>query len=254
MEDWEDIVTRALLEIGVVEGSETPESHLIDEGIKQAKEMLEQWSIEGLLNVGTKETTYTIPANATSKLLIEEGTAAVDTDGLPLRFVDVAFKSDGDNSYSYSLNRLDGDNFFASNFQRDEEEGNPTFYYYDITKENGGEMLFDLKLPEGGELKFIYRPILDTAITKTTNFNLPIGYKAAVRLNLAVWMASSAGIESGNLSAITIHNARQTKTQLPKLNWSKQGQTKLERAALQNGRRSGWTSYGRWNRSFEEYR
>ena len=236
MATWQDLVNRSLVELGVVEGGEDAESHLVDEGIRIAKELLDMWSIEGFLDAGVAETEYTVPSGATSSLNVYKGTGAVSTTGLPLRFLTISYYPAGDAKPDRVLKHLDSITYFSSNFDRDQERKDPNCYFYDILKGGGGKLFFDYALPQNAKLGLIYESGHATSFTKTSDVELPIGYEYAFRLNLAVAMASGTGIKGGELSTVTVVEARQAKKELRKLGMSGEGRTIYDQGVLQNPR------------------
>jgi len=267
MGTYQDLIQRALYEIGVLEGGAlgsggSVETHLLNEGLKILIEMLDEWSLEGLLSPGTLEHEVTIKSS-TSKATLTIGPVDKGTDedsdsddvapdilapDVPFSISHIQYRSgSGGNcaliaaSESTYLDRQD-------EFDSIDE---PFLYWY------SPEVPF-------GKLRLNAKPAVSDKLVITTpkyligqNASLSDkgdflrGYQKAIRLNLAVLMASSTGIKGGKLSAITMREAEKSKRLLKTVNIGRFGQTKFDAGALSNHYK---LSYGRYyGRNFNQY-
>ena len=245
MAKYKDIISRALLEIGVVEGGETPEAHLLTEGFNQLKEMLDQWALEGLLVPGVSEYTYTFTSNPAATLTIgpAAGSPDITTPDVPYRIMHVEYNS---NSYdgTYPLEAITGQIFLDNQQYYETGSDDPPSLYWYIPELPIGQIRLNTK-PTTGDKIVITTPKHLMVGTETTESeaNVLRGYEKAIRLNLAIELASSTGVRGQQLSPITVMNAKMAKDELALLNAQRLGQSRLESAALMNSRR--YTQGGR---------
>ena len=240
MAKYKDIISRALLEIGVVEGGEEPEAHLLTEGFSQLREMLDQWALEGLLVPGVSEYTHTF-TNDSAAGTITIGPAAsnptITVSDVPYRIDHIEYTSTI-RQFSYPLEVLSGQLFLDNQqYYQDAVNDPPTLYWY-IPELPAGQIRFNV-IPTVSDKIVITAPKHLLTGTETTESEAVFlrGYEKAIRLNLAVELASSTGIRGQQLSPVTVHNAKMAKEEVALLNAQRLGQSRLEQGALMNSRR-----------------
>ena len=254
---YSTIIERALLEIGVVAGGETPEAHLLNEGMLQLREMLDAWSIEGLLSPGTEDYEIEFDADNISSVLTI-GPVVDPSDPPSIKAADIPFSiihiEYGTNGETYPLyprspaNFLDDQQYFDGGY-----EGSPIYYWYEPDHPYGKIRLNSSPVSGESLTVTVKKYLISDGVGLTDNPQFLRGYERAIRLNLAVEMASSNGIKGGQLSPLTIMNAKDSKVDLMAVNVQRKGQAKVELAALGNSRRLGGAYGEHHNRVWATY-
>lgn len=235
MATWNDIIKRAFLEIGVLEGGEEPEAHLVTEGLAQLKEMLDHWALEGLLVLGSDQINHVFAPGAGKTLTI--GPAAnnptITAPVVPYRINHIQF---GSSDRSWPLSALSKDVYLDQQNRYEGVEEPPYAYWYEPNTPVGTLHLDNA--PDAGTRLTITseKYLIDLAAGADDEADLFRGYTLTVRLNLAVLLASSHGVKGGQLSPLTVKGARDGKDVIRTIVFSRSGQSKHEKAALQNSR------------------
>ena len=248
MATWKQLISRSLIEIGVLEGGEIAESHLLNEGLNLVQEMLDQWALEGLLSTGVLTYEYTFGPNPTRELTIgptaNNVQADIVTQNVPYTIIHLQYRGAG--SDAYPIRPVSVNAWLDSQVDDDTATSeSPSVYWYEPDHPHG-KLALDRRPSPGDRLTLTTEKyIIPDNIRLNDEINLLRGYQKAIRLNLAVEMASSNGIKGGQLSPVTLRNASEAKKEVKKLNIQRHGQAKLDRAALSSGRTySGNTGSG----------
>ena len=238
MATWKDLISRSLIEIGVLEGGEVAEGHLLREGLNLVTEMLDQWALEGFLSSGILRHTYTFPPNSNSNIVtigptVNGEVADIPTENVPYNIVHLQYDGGSD---PVTLRAVSVNVWLNSQVSQEGVSDPPTSYWYEPDHPHGRLSLNNI--PTGGTTLTLTteKYLIPNEIRLTDEIRLLRGYQKAIRLNLAVEMASSNGIKGGQLSPVTLKNAMDAKKEVKKLNIQRQGQATLDRAALSSGR------------------
>ena len=229
------MVNRSLLELGVVEGGELAEQHQLDEGLLLAREMLDQWALDGLLVPGHTLTEHTIGATPRFKLSIGPTNADITLENVPVSIQNIRYNSQQSNFFSYSLRAVSADFWLEEESNSDDYP--PRAYWYSPELPNG-IIRFDASLRAGDKITIATdNYLVNSALSLDSVATFLPGYQSAIRLNLALEMASSNGIRGANLSPITVLKAQETKRNIRKSNLQHSGQTKFDLASQSNAQR-----------------
>ena len=244
MTTYRSLIEGALAEIGVLAGDESAEQHSLDDGLKRLKKMLESWVIEGLLSTEQSQQQYTV---ATAKRAITIGpgssTSAADitVDDTPFRIISITYD---DGKARYVVDQTSQKNYNERDTDPTPETDPPAYYYYD-PDDDRGTIRFNTKLPVGSVLTVRFDNYLapDNAALDH-NIHLPRGYGDAIEYNLAVRLAPSHGVKEGQLTSLTVREAKNLKTNLKLANFGT-GNSSFETAVKGANIQSGlYGSYG----------
>ena len=203
---WNDIVRRAMIEIGALEGSGTPTTAEFGSGIDDLQSMLDEWALEGLLVPGLAHYKHTIGSPAKSVFTISTDAAQnpdiVDIPPIEIEVLGYRRAGAADEfpmvQTSYVVLKA---NAYA--------EGTvPTLFYYE-NEDPVGRVFFNTGTLPGDSFTIAGEKYLTPAdIQGTANHNLPRGYERAVMLNLAISISAQYGVKGGLAQSTMVLAAR----------------------------------------------
>lgn len=227
--DWEELIRDALLEIGAKEAGEALDADEKADGFRVLVDMLDQWGIEGLIKPGLTTLAHTV---SVQKAEFTVGPAGQDPA------VDIVSPKPVEVVYALNYQAIGMQQrrpLKETAFQPLSETRNllstvrPRKYFIDRAHPNARILFDSLPLLDDRFWLTFRGHFGDIAIDDQTSTTLPTGYRNAVKLNLAVWLAPQHGARAAGsglspkterrareaLSAITRRNIGSMKSKLP---------------------------------------
>ena len=208
---WEEVVRQALLELGAKAAGETLDSDERADGMSRLVDMLEEWGTDGLIVPGLTIVNHDIVSGASSFTVGPGGDIEI---AKPMEAVySINYKRAG-LPESYPLNQT---SFAALSARRDRTStAPPTRYFYNRSHPRSEIMLDSLAQP-GDSLEIGFRGHFANITYDGLSADLlPVGYRNAVILNLAVLLAPQYGAKRDG-SGLSQDTARRAMRSLRKI-------------------------------------
>lgn len=253
---WAGLVHQAHVEIGVrAANNDDLQEDEITDGFRRLRDMLDEWALEGLLVPGLKrlelrvtslnqKLTYTIgPAPAEGD---DDAVAPDIVSAKPIETITtVNYRPVGQQS-SYPINAT---SYEVLSSIRTDYGFNPTDYYYEQSHPLA-VLYLNAKPLSGDYFEIAGRGHLgDFESGDSISDLVPLGYKEAIKLNLAAKIAPSHGVEGSRLMTAE-RRARMSKSNLRDRNMERQesrldpgiigGQVNFQRGGMSRRNRFRW--------------
>ena len=196
------IITAALRDLLVVEGSKSPTAAQLSQGLEVLNDLVNSWSAQNDLVYEDTMEELAIPAGTQSITIGATGTLVT---ARPLRLSVATLKS---GSTEYSMRLIDEIQY--NNFSNKSSVGLPSRIYYRNTWPNG-TIYFEYTTDIPYTLTLTSIKQLSTFPDGTTDVSLPDHYQRALKKNLAIEIAPSMG--AGNrITPIMMQQAEESRT------------------------------------------
>jgi len=212
---WNDIVRRALIEIGAVAAVETPSDEEFSDGIDDLQGMLDEWALEGLFVPALTIYRHTIqsPPKATFTISAEDSLNPDIAGVPPVEIETLAYSHQGEPDGAPMVQT----SYVVWKENQASEASSPSLFYYE-NEYPVGRIYFNTGTMAGDSFSVAGDAYLTSDdIMGEDAHKLPRGYARGVMLNLAVTLAASYGVKGG-LAPSTVALAAMAKRNIRKRN------------------------------------
>lgn len=203
-----DLIKGALRLIGQLAEGETPSNETLNDSLSALNQMLDAWSVEGLMVHAIQDQTVTWPANTATCTI---GPTGDFTEDRPILIEDSTYFVLNGVSYPiFIVSQLD----YNAIADKDLISDYPTFLLVNMTMPDATLTVYPVPSQEL-ELHLMSRVALTQPATLITELSVPPGYMRAFRFNLAKELAAEFGKEPPGW---VIKNADQSKGVVARVN------------------------------------
>jgi hypothetical protein len=204
-----DLIRVAFRRIGVLAAEETPSAAEQSDAFDILNDMLASWAGEKLLLFATQRSTYPLTPTLQPQTI---GVGGTFNTSRPVRIERASIVSAGSETPLCILSDAEW-----QNLQGKTSAGRPVSLWVDATYPLMG--LWLNPIPNVADTLVLYTwQQLNSFVTATDSFDLPPGYRRAIRDNLAIELAPEFGV---TVSAELANSADAAKTNLKRLNMQK---------------------------------
>jgi hypothetical protein len=180
MATGKELIKGALKLISVIDAGSEPSDSEYDDGLVTLNDMLNQWTIEGLLNVSTDDITHPLVSGTTSYTI---GSGATIDTVRPTE-INNAFVRDTEIDYYLEvISKKDYDKITDKTIP-----GTPRFLFYDPDFATGTVYIFPVPTA-GYTLHMTVPQRVPVLATIDDELSLPLEYAPAIKYNLAIMVA-----------------------------------------------------------------
>lgn len=200
----QQIITRALLDLQVIEGGSAPTYQESSDGLVYLNDLIQAWSNEGLMVNAITSDTHTADGSTSYTM----GSSGDINTTRPIEIKSAYFTS---NSIDYPVNFMTREQYEAISTKT-----NSSAYPYSIYVDYGYPLvtLYLYPVPSSGTLHLSSIKPISSLATLSTVLSLPNGYERALRLCLAEELMPMYGIENQRISI----KAQQAKNDIMRVN------------------------------------
>lgn len=190
-----DVITNALLELGIYTQGETISSDDADFGLSKLEDLLDEWNARQAYVFNQVFGLFTLTANH-SPYLIGPGLSSPDfaVAQRPVTIISASVVLQGQNPTTDIPINIRDDAWWAQNQVKQLTSTIPTDLYYSPDWPNGSIYLWPINTAVN-QLRIQYWGLLTQVAALTDALSFPPGYKKAITLSLAEDMAAAFGAQ-----------------------------------------------------------
>jgi hypothetical protein len=209
------LIEAALQKIGILGVGDTVDADDADVCLDRLNSLLESWENDGLYGYTTKDTSFTLPANTTSRTI---GTSMQINMTRPVKILPGCFSRLDD--IDYTLMPVTEAEYNAIALKSSYSTTAPAVCFYDGGLPTGN-VYFWPPAATAVEVHLITPEPTTSASTLVTNLVFPPGYQRALEYNLAVEIAPDFNVEPSRFIVAAAANSkrmlRRTNSRVPQL-------------------------------------